>query len=198
MKKVEEFNWEEIRKDYESGLSQRDLTKKYKVSVTQLYNGQKLGLIKFRDKETALKLSKIRKPQKHSKETKEKISKIRRKFLAENPDKVPYKLNHYSKGPSYPERYFLEVFQNEEMNLISQFQIGTYQLDFADVGRKIDIEIDGDQHYLDPRVVESDKRRNQFLEEKGWKVFRVKWSSYQKLSKPEKEEVVKEIKKLLN
>jgi very-short-patch-repair endonuclease len=62
-----------------------------------------------------------------------------------------------------------------------QYQIGPYQLDFAFPKKKIDLEIDGDQHHLDPRVVKSDKRRNAYLAELGWKTIRVKWSDYQKL-----------------
>ena len=63
-----------------------------------------------------------------------------------------------------------------------QYQIGPYQLDFAFPDVKIDLEIDGDQHHLDKRVVESDKRRNEYLEHLGWKVIRVKWSEYKKLT----------------
>ena len=119
--------------------------------------------------------------RKHSQETKEKISKARRKYLTENPDMVPYKLNHYSKGPSYPERYWKKILNKANINYVEQYQIHTYQLDFALVERKIDIEIDGDQHYLDQRIVESDKRRNEYLESLGWKIIRIRWSEYKKI-----------------
>lgn len=46
---------------------------------------------------------------------------------------------------------------------------------------KIDLEIDGDQHHLDPRIVESDERRNAYLTGLGWKIIRIRWSDYQKL-----------------
>ena len=49
------------------------------------------------------------------------------------------------------------------------------------VESKIDIEIDGDQHYLDPKIAESDKKRDKFLQEQGWKIIRIKWSAYKKL-----------------
>lgn len=62
-----------------------------------------------------------------------------------------------------------------------QYQIHTYHLDFALVSEKIDIEIDGDQHYLDERIVKNDIRRNAYLENHGWKVIRIKWSDYKKL-----------------
>lgn len=51
-----------------------------------------------------------RSSSKHSEETKRKISEIRKKFLLEHPDKVPYKLNHSSKQ-SYPEKFFENFFK---------------------------------------------------------------------------------------
>ena len=114
-----------------------------------------------------------------SEETKKKISESRIKFLRENPDMVPYKLNHYSKGRSYPEEYWKGILDSHGVSYTEQYQVGPYQLDFV-IGN-IDLEIDGDQHYLDKRVVASDKRRNKYLENLGWKTIRVKWSDYQKL-----------------
>lgn len=118
----------------------------------------------------------------HTEETKKKISESRIKFLRENPDMVPYKLNHYSKGRSYPEEYWKTVLDSQNVIYEEQYQIGPYQLDFAIVEFKVDLEIDGDQHYLDPRIIVSDKRRNEYLENLGWKIIRVKWSDYQKLT----------------
>jgi len=117
-----------------------------------------------------------------SEETKKKISESRIKFLKENPDMVPYKLNHYSKGRSYPEEYWKTILDSNNMMYVEQYQIGPYQLDFAFVADKIDLEIDGDQHHLDKRVVKSDIRRNKYLCALGWKTIRVKWSDYQKLA----------------
>ena len=114
-----------------------------------------------------------------SEETKKKISESRIKFLRENPDMVPYKLNHYSKGRSYPEEYWKIILDSHGVSYTEQYQVGPYQLDFV-IGNT-DLEIDGDQHYLDKRVVASDKRRNEYLENLGWKIVRIKWSDYQKL-----------------
>lgn len=118
--------------------------------------------------------------RKHTEETKNKIRNSRIKFLQENPDMVPYKLNHYSKGRSYAEEYWKVILDTNNVIYVEQYQIGIYQLDFALVELKIDLEIDGDQHYLDSRIVESDKRRNAYLESLGWKIIRVKWSEYKK------------------
>lgn len=148
----------------------------------QYTKAKKLCLPKpVRSEQTINKLRISNTGKKHSQETKDKISKARRKYLSENPDMVPYKLNHYSKGPSYPERYWKKILDRLGINYVEQYQIHTYQLDFALVKEKIDIEIDGDQHYLDERIIESDKRRNQYLENLGWKIIRIKWSNYKRL-----------------
>lgn len=69
-------------------------------------------------------LNKIRENQKKnngqrgkhwSEEEKKKISEIRKAYLKEHPDKVPYVLNHHRKGDSYPERYFKDAFNNANL-----------------------------------------------------------------------------------
>lgn len=58
-----------------------------------------------------------------------------------------------------------------------------YFLDFAWPENKIYLEIDGDQHYFDKRIVEHDKVRTEKLKENGWKLLkRIRWSDFQKLS----------------
>lgn len=128
----------------------------------------------------------------HSEETKRKISESRKKYLLEHPDKIPYKLNHYSKGESYAEKYFREWMQKEEIGFIPQQQVGLYALDFL-VGN-IDLEIDGEQHYVDGRIKDSDIRRNEYVESQGFKVIRIRWSDYQKLSQEEKHDYLERLK----
>lgn len=101
--------------------------------------------------ETRKKWSKASSSRTLSDETKEKISKSRIKFLKENPDMVPYKLNHYSKGPSYPELYWQGILDSYGIEYTQEYRLSLYSLDFAILDKKIDIEIDGDQHYLDNR-----------------------------------------------
>ena len=126
-------------------------------------------------KNKSIKLSNIGKKRKLSIETKNKISKSRKKYLQENPDKVPYKLNHSSKE-SYPEKYFNELFINENIKVERYYYIGLYELDFCIVDKKIDIEIDGEQHYVDERIEKSDINRNKFLENLGWTIIRIRWN----------------------
>lgn len=118
----------------------------------------------------------------HSEETKKLLSDIRKEYLKNNPDKVPYLLNHHSKGESYAESYWRIILESNNIEFTSEYRIGIYSLDFAIADKKIDLEIDGDQHYIDERIIESDKRRTLYLQENGWKVIRIRWSEYQKLA----------------
>ena len=138
-------------------------------------------------------LIEVGKKRKHSEETKNKISESRKKYLKENPDKVPYKLNHSSKE-SYPEKYFNELFLNENIKVERYYYIGLYELDFCIPDKKIDIEIDGEQHYVDERIEKSDINRNEFLEKLGWTIIRIRWKDYQKLSTDEKKNYISELK----
>jgi len=132
-----------------------------------------------------------------SPEHKLNVSKGRIRFLKEHPDQVPYKLNHYSKGDSYPERYFKELVKIEDISLKFHKSISIYELDFYNEEKKVVVEIDGEQHYCDKRIVASDIKRTNFLSGLGWRVYRVRWSEYQKKSYEDKNKVVQEIKDLL-
>lgn len=132
-----------------------------------------------------------------SESTKNLISEARKKYLKDNPDKIPYLLNHSHKE-SYPEKYFKSIFEKEGIEFVKEYRVGTYHLDFAILEYKIDIEIDGDQHYLDKKIIESDLKRNNFLEENGWDILRIKWSDYKKLSKDEKYKYISDIKEYIN
>ena len=134
--------------------------------------------------------------KKHTEETKQKISKSRKQYLLEHPDQVPYLLNHSSQE-SYPEVYFTELFKNEEINLHKEYYCLGYFLDFCDPIKKIDIEIDGEQHYVDSKMVEHDKIRNATLEEAGWTVFRVRWAEYKAMTEEQKYNIILQIKSLL-
>lgn len=129
--------------------------------------------------------------RKHSEETKQKISKRRKEFIKNNPDKAPYVMNHYTKGPSYAEQYFLDVFKNTDF--VYHYKFHTYELDFADVENKINIEIDGEQHYCDDRIVRHDIKRNAFLEERGWTVIRIRWSTFCKLNDDDRRRYINDI-----
>ena len=103
------YNWKEIQLYYNNNNFWKDVIKKFNITDNILCKAVNIGLFKTRNKSKTMKLSFKLKPRKLSEETKKKISESRIKYLKENPDKIPYKLNHYSKGESYPEKYFEEI-----------------------------------------------------------------------------------------
>jgi very-short-patch-repair endonuclease len=195
--KMNDINWEEVQLFYNNDKTWNDMCEHFNISQNLITSAKKLGLFISRSKSESVSISLRKAPRKHSEETKKKISEIRKKYLQDNPDKVPYKLNHSSKE-SYPEKYFTEVFLNEGIEVVKYFYIGVYELDFCIPDKKIDIEIDGSQHYYDDKIVESDKRRNKFLEDDGWDVIRINWSDYQKLSLDNKKEYISNLKSYIN
>ena len=82
----------------------------------------------------------------------------------------------------YPEKYFSELFEKEGIDVERYFRVSSYELDFSIPEKRICIEIDGEQHYSDPKIIESDKRRKVFLERLGWDLIRIRWSDYKKLN----------------
>lgn len=135
----------------------------------------------------------------HTEEEKKHLSEIRKLYLAEHPEKIPYKINHSSKK-SYPETYFEEVFNNDDLlkTFTNQYPVGLYSLDFAFVDKKIDVEVDGEQHYRDTRIVEHDKIRTKILNDLGWTVFRIRWATYKKLNESKKQDILNQIKDLIS
>ena len=131
-----------------------------------------------------------------SEEHKKKISKSRKKYLEQHPEKVPYRLNHSSKI-SYPEQYFIDLFEAENIDLKYHLQISKYELDFYNEEKKLDLEIDGEQHYVDPRIAKSDIDRDIYMTSLGWTIKRIRWSEYKKLTLDKKVLVINEIKDLL-
>lgn len=132
-----------------------------------------------------------------SDEQKEKISISRINFLKENPDKIPYLLNHSSKI-SYPEQYFIELFERENIDLQYHKQVGLYQLDFYNDDKKLYLEIDGEQHYQE-KSIERDKKRTEKLKERGWNIImRIRWAEWKTYSYDKRIEILKTIKTYLN
>jgi very-short-patch-repair endonuclease len=174
-----------------------DVLKKFNINNSTLNKAVESNLFKTRSKSESFIISRKKTKRYHSEEVKKKISISRTKYLKEHPEKVPYLLNHYSKGPSYPERYFDEIF-NGKFEYEKYVQSSLYHIDFSITNKKIAIEIDGDQHYLDKKIVESDIRKNKYLISDGWDIIRIKWSDYQKMTRTEKEKYITGLLEYIN
>ena len=191
------INWEEVQKFYDNDNTAADTILEFKISQNKFYKAVKEGLISMRSKSESTKISRRKHYRGHTEETKKKLSEIRKKYLAENPDKVPYLLNHSSRE-SFPEKYFNEVFTKEGFEFERYIRVGLYELDFSIPSKKIDIEIDGNQHYFDEKIVNSDRKRTDYLEKNGWDVIRINWSDYQKMNSEEKSNFIKDLKNYIS
>lgn len=117
-------------------------------------------------------LSEKAKLRKLSDEHKNKISESRKKYLDENPGKIPYLLNHSSKE-SYPEELFRKALDERKIKgWVQEHPIKRYSLDFAFIDKKIDVEIDGGMHN-DEKVSRKDKIRDETLSSMGWEIIRI-------------------------
>lgn len=195
--KIENVNWKEVQNFYDNNNSWRDIEIEFKISDGTISNAKKKGLFVSRTKSDGMKVANKKNPRKLSEETKNKISKSRTKYLKEHPEQVPYLLNHSSKGPSYPETYFDKIFE-EKFKYEKYFQVSLYHIDFAIIDKKIAIEVDGDQHYLDMKIVESDIRKDKYLTDNNWDIIRIRWSSYKKMNRTEKEKYIIELIDYIN
>lgn len=118
------------------------------------------------------------KGRKHTEESRRKMSISAKKAF----DKGIHANWKSRKERSYPERYFEKVL--DTLGIFDQYETeypiknGKYQyfLDFYFPDKKVNLEIDGEQHRLKDRI-ESDKRRDRFLMSEGIKVFRIDWKN---------------------
>lgn len=166
--RLPKYDWTVIQAAHDNGLTWRQLTNDFGCSASTLYYAVKRGDLVPRTKSEAMR-GKKRNPL--SENHKQKISNSRRKWLENNPDKVPYLINHSSKE-SYPEKIFRNALTAAELDGWTQnYQHGIYQYDFAFVDAKLDIEIDGGTHTLE-KVKRIDARRDEWSISQGWKVLR--------------------------
>lgn len=175
------YDWKEIQKFYDEGHTWREIQDKFGAVQASILGAKKRGDFISRDHSDANKIAhkKGRFVQKHSEETKQKISKARIKYLTENPDKVPYLINHSSKK-SYPEIIFEQALISSGITgWVYAYQNGIYEYDFAWPEQKIDVEIDGSTHLLE-KVKKIDARRDQFSKDQGWIVIRFSAESVKK------------------
>ena len=84
--------------------------------------------------------------------------------------------NHHKLKNSYAEDFFIKVINNEFNNkkFVKEYRMGKYSIDFAWPELKLGIEIDGQQHEF-PERKKSDRLKDTYLSENGWKILRIKW-----------------------
>ena len=114
--------------------------------------------------------------KKRGKDIRKKISNGMKKAHQE---KRAWNIGHsrWNNEPSYPEKFFMEVIQNEfcDKEYIREFPIGIYSADFCWPHLKKVIEIDGQQHERYDEYKERDQRKDLHLKENGYQILRISW-----------------------
>lgn len=77
---------------------------------------------------------------------------------------------------SYPEKFFMNVLNNNNISYQHNKMVGKYFIDFAISDKMIALEIDGKQHQLPDRK-QSDEIKDIYLKNVGWIVYRIPWKS---------------------
>jgi len=70
------------------------------------------------------------------------------------------------------EQTFLDAFQDAGINVVPQYAVSKFNIDFAITNRKIAIEIDGGHWHQSSRKLAQDWQKETFLREEGWTVIR--------------------------
>lgn len=76
--------------------------------------------------------------------------------------------------PSYPEQYFINLFNNENIEYEREVKKGRFFCDFVWEDKKLILEVDGKQHTY-PDHIERDKRKDTYLQSIGYTVVRIQW-----------------------
>jgi very-short-patch-repair endonuclease/transposase len=172
------WNFNDIQKSYDSGLSWREVSKIQNISPASIFNKISQGFLKSRNLSESAKLKRINNQYKHTEETKKKISEARKKWLTENPDKHPWQNKSFVHS-SIPCEKFKSFLREQKIDFIEEFMplvhIGRFfRIDIAFPDKKIGIEVNGNQHYesngeLKPYY----KNRESLLEEHGWITYQI-------------------------
>lgn len=167
----EKHDWKKIQSEYDSGKTTDEVRAIFSISTRGIRWGTLNGKLKTRERSLRTKMAQEKNPQRHSEETKKKLSEIRIKYLKENPDKVPYLINH-SSNKSWPEKIFEgALIKSKIVGWESRYRNGIYQYDIAFPKQKIDVEIDGGTHKTE-KVMKIDARRDAWSISEGWTVIR--------------------------
>lgn len=99
------------------------------------------------------------------------------------------------KEPSYAEKFFMGVLDNNQISYERDLPVGKWFIDFAMKDKMFALEIDGKQHEWKDRKTK-DEEKDAFLIRNGWIVHRIKWKSIN--SKNGKTYIEQEIQKFLD
>ena len=158
-----------LQEDLESGLFfQKEVLEKYNISIKRLRTFVNKNLLK-KEKWNLKKY-------KADENTKLKISEARKSWLANNPDKHPWK----NKQKSIPCEKFKSFLLEKNIFFIEEALISKerfYSVDILIPDFNSIIEINGNQHYNSKGELKKYyEDRNLFIRELGWNVYEIHYS----------------------
>ena len=120
------------------------------------------------------------KDRKHSESCKKRMSDGMKLAHKEGRAKGWSFINSDESHRSYPEKWFVKNILKkhalyERYTVKEKFSFGKYFLDFAFLELKLDVELDGSQHFRNEKNMEFDRKRDEFMESNGWTVYRIAW-----------------------
>lgn len=124
---------------------------------------------------------KILKSRKHSEESKNKIRKSRFNYLANKDNFLKTAWGKVSQNEmTYGEKWLNDILVSEgfysKYDVVYQYPIFPYVIDFAFVNEKIALEFDGKCHFISGKRIEHDIKRDSELEKNGWRTFRIAYN----------------------
>ncbi|OQA65513.1 MAG: NUMOD3 motif (2 copies) [Candidatus Diapherotrites archaeon ADurb.Bin253] len=166
-----------------------------KIKMSEKLKGRKIS------NETTKKRLESRKGYRHTEETKEKIRVSNKKRVTEEFREKQRKrmlnggtaiVHKAKKNPSKQESKLREIINRLDYKSEFTYQILNYFIDIAIPEYKIAIEYDGYYHFDTEEHIRYHKKRQEQIEEKGWKFLR--YNMYDKF--PTIEEVCSDIEKI--
>jgi very-short-patch-repair endonuclease len=115
-----------------------------------------------------------------SEETKNKMREKRLNYLSNKNNFSKTSWGKSARGEmSYGEEWLHKILEEEDLyskhDIIFQYSIFPYSIDFAFINEKVALEFDGKCHFISGKRIEHDFKRDEYLESKGWRTFRVSY-----------------------
>lgn len=175
--KKEWVQFEEIQRDYENGLSIRELIKKYDNVPSSIIRKN----LKTRSLSASAKLAKLKFPDSflHTEETKRKIREKRFEYLKLKRGETAWE-KRQKREMSYLEEWFDKKCNQYDLyskyDIINEYPIFPYFIDFAFINEKIAVELDGRCHFINGgKRIMHDIKKDDFLIKEGWRIFRIRF-----------------------
>lgn len=168
--------YEIIQKEYDSGLSLRDLSEKYNLAKHTIRIN-----IKTRNNSQAAKIARKKYPDSYIwtdvMRQKQRINRLN--YLNKKSGKSAWEKR--SRGElSYLEEWFNKKCEERNIykkyDVINEYTIFPYSIDFAFINEKVAVELDGKCHFINGiERIEKDIKKDNFLISSGWKIFRIRY-----------------------